>query len=657
MKVVNDSPKVYTIDNFLTDEECQHFINISKDKIKPALVSGDKEGFVSNGRTGQNHWVLHNTDNITKRIGEKIAEQVGIPLENAEAYQVIYYDKTQEYRQHYDGWLFDGSEKSRRNMKYGGQRMKTALVYLNDLEAGGGTKFTKLNLEVNPEKGKLLVFENVHSGTNKRHELSEHAGMPVIEGEKWALNLWFREESRQKLYDYNKGAAPEGVSPSTPQRETPSTPEGEIPQMTPLSNISVLDNVNFSIGSIGNHMLEELRTLDVNKNYKTSMNDEWRGWVYNQKLKGLCLSKIEEKLRKQNYSPHLIYDLLYKENTEIKNKEIKEKNKLKKIVNMDEQFPDYFLEVGDYFPFIKIGSKELHNIVNDKDIIIIVIDKIEKIVLDKILTLQTDNNLFLLYEELEENLNIPNYFINKNKFSNILEKDKNLLYILDANRRIKHLKEFSNIEEIIELKIEKDILSINVPYLMIENVLDDKLLKRVLDYYNNSSNQELHNSCNKNRLHVHPDQELEKMIDNKLSRSLFPEIKKIFYFDVEYRELYKICSYNSETNGRFAAHRDTPYPHQHRKFALSLILNDDYEGGELILPEYYTSLKPKANTAIVFPGICTHQVNPIISGSRKTIITFFCTEKPDDPQSNERNRVKSNFFIERKVENSLVYPF
>ena len=32
---------------------------------------------------------------------------------------------------------------------------------------------------------------------------------------------------------------------------------------------------------------------------------------------------------------------------------------------------------------------------------------------------------------------------------------------------------------------------------MIENVLDDKLLKRVLDYYNNSNNQELHNSCNK----------------------------------------------------------------------------------------------------------------------------------------------------------------
>ena len=41
--------------------------------------------------------------------------------------------------------------------------------------------------------GKLLVFSNVYENTNKRHENSEHAGMPVIEGEKWAFNLWLRE--------------------------------------------------------------------------------------------------------------------------------------------------------------------------------------------------------------------------------------------------------------------------------------------------------------------------------------------------------------------------------------------------------------------------------------------------------------------------------
>ena len=230
MKIINNSPKVYIINNFLTDKECDHFINISRNQIKPALVSGDKEGYVSNGRTGQNCWLKHNFDDITKSVANKISKEVGIPIENAEAFQIIYYDKTQEYKQHYDGWLFDDSEKSKRNMKYGGQRMKTALVYLNDVESGGGTKFTKLNLEVNAEKRKLLVFENVHSGTNKRHELSEHAGMPVIEGEKWAFNLWFREESREKLYEYNK-------------EENTLKPTKEVS----ISEFSVLDDLNFSI--------------------------------------------------------------------------------------------------------------------------------------------------------------------------------------------------------------------------------------------------------------------------------------------------------------------------------------------------------------------------------------------------------------------------
>ena len=66
-------------------------------------------------------------------------------------------------------------------------------MYLNTVSKGGGTRFTKLNKESTAEKGKLLVFHNVYADSNERHELSEHAGLPVIEGEKWAFNLWLRE--------------------------------------------------------------------------------------------------------------------------------------------------------------------------------------------------------------------------------------------------------------------------------------------------------------------------------------------------------------------------------------------------------------------------------------------------------------------------------
>jgi prolyl 4-hydroxylase len=57
---------------------------------------------------------------------------------------------------------------------------------------------------VAPEKGKLVIFENVYGDTNERHELSLHAGMPVLKGEKYAFNLWFREMERTKIPDYIK---------------------------------------------------------------------------------------------------------------------------------------------------------------------------------------------------------------------------------------------------------------------------------------------------------------------------------------------------------------------------------------------------------------------------------------------------------------------
>ena len=48
--------------------------------------------------------------------------------------------------------------------------MVTALVYLNDVEEGGETKFPILNIEVKPRVGRMLVFHNVYKGTNKKRE-------------------------------------------------------------------------------------------------------------------------------------------------------------------------------------------------------------------------------------------------------------------------------------------------------------------------------------------------------------------------------------------------------------------------------------------------------------------------------------------------------
>ena len=197
-----EDPKVYAYNNYLTNEECDHFIKVGKPNLKPAYVSDTKKGTISKGRTGTNYWLVHNHDEITRSVGKRISELIGIPLENAESYQFIHYDETQRYDQHWDAYTLNDSEKCRRCLKYGGQRMVTCLLYLNTVEEGGGTSFPNLKIESKAEKGKMLVFHNCLPGTNTPHPNSLHAGCPVLKGEKYAINLWFREINMKKIYDF-----------------------------------------------------------------------------------------------------------------------------------------------------------------------------------------------------------------------------------------------------------------------------------------------------------------------------------------------------------------------------------------------------------------------------------------------------------------------
>ena len=229
------------------------------------------------------------------------------------------------------------------------------------------------------------------------------------------------------------------------------------------------------------------------------------------------------------------------------------------------------------------------------------------------------------------------------------------IFLLSPNRRIKDIFTKFDVDFIENMNLSHYNETYNCPYIMLENVFDTELLNEIKAFYmkmKKCGKLIAHQHSTKDRLHVHPDISLTKKIDSKLSRTILPELRKLFYFDCKYREDYKICSYDSETSGRFHAHRDTPAPYQHRKYAMSLFLNDDYEGGELSLVEYGITIKPKANTAVIFPGICTHKVNKVTQGSRMVMITFFVNGK-----SRPQYKMKSNFYDEKGVVESSIFPF
>ena len=190
--IYNDDPLIYVIENFISDEECDHFVQASQGGLQRAKTIGGKDGIYHENRTGSNMWLPHNHSDLTEKVGKRIADLVGFPLKNAESFQVVYYTGGTQYNDHHDA--FNGeTEEGRKHLKRGGQRIYTAIAYLNDVEEGGDTEFRDLNISVAPKKGSILVWKHVLPGTTKVHPMSLHAGRPVTGGEKYAFNLWFRE--------------------------------------------------------------------------------------------------------------------------------------------------------------------------------------------------------------------------------------------------------------------------------------------------------------------------------------------------------------------------------------------------------------------------------------------------------------------------------
>ena len=117
-----------------------------------------------------------------------------------------------------------------------------------------------------------------------------------------------------------------------------------------------------------------------------------------------------------------------------------------------------------------------------------------------------------------------------------------------------------------------------------------------------------------------------KAVSDRLAYRIGPELTKVFAFDREFTfDAHVVLSYSAEGRHFFAAHRDNGAPATaDRAFAVSLNLNDDFEGGELVFPEYAAvRVSPPAGAAAVFSCSLLHAVGPVTRGRRYALTTFF----------------------------------
>jgi PKHD-type hydroxylase len=61
-----------------------------------------------------------------------------------------------------------------------------------------------------------------------------------------------------------------------------------------------------------------------------------------------------------------------------------------------------------------------------------------------------------------------------------------------------------------------------------------------------------------------------------------------------------------------------------RKLSMTIVLNENYEGGEFEFFHNGTIIKAKMGTIIVFPSYFVHRVRPVTKGTRYSLVAWFC---------------------------------
>jgi len=199
-RAVSRDPWVVVFDTFLSDAEVDALVRGSaKEGFQASVDAGPRQPdgsfkpIVSSARTSETAWCVTeqcsgdpDVRNVTKRI-EAVTR---VPYTNSEYLQVLHYEPGQYYVSHHD-YIPD------HNLMPCGPRLYTLFLYLSDVEEGGATKFNHLGFEVQPKKGRAVLWPSVlDADPFAADRRTQHEAMPVARGAKYAANAWIH------MYDF-----------------------------------------------------------------------------------------------------------------------------------------------------------------------------------------------------------------------------------------------------------------------------------------------------------------------------------------------------------------------------------------------------------------------------------------------------------------------
>lgn len=179
---------------------------------------------------------------------------------------------------------------------------------------------------------------------------------------------------------------------------------------------------------------------------------------------------------------------------------------------------------------------------------------------------------------------------------------------------------------------------IPAPVLVLPNVFGPDLCRHLVGLYDRQGGGEsgvmrgnvgVYDRAFKSRKDVNiEDETLKRHLQGLIARRVLPEIEKLFFMKITRMERYMVGCYAAEDGGHFRPHRDNVSEiTAHRRFAISINLNDDFDGGAVSFPEYNPrGIKALPGWCVVFPCAALHAVSKVTRGRRYAFLPFVYDE-------------------------------
>jgi prolyl 4-hydroxylase len=185
--VATSPVELFAVGDFIGQEDCTRLCAMIDAVARPSSLH--ELDYASGFRTSYSG-DLDPRDPLVAAVSQRIDALLGLDSVIGEPVQGQRYMPGQQFKPHND-WFYTSEGYWPQEEARGGQRSWTAMVYLNDVEAGGATLFTQLGIQIEPKRGALLIWNNALPD-GRPNEATLHAGTPVVRGAKYIITKWYR---------------------------------------------------------------------------------------------------------------------------------------------------------------------------------------------------------------------------------------------------------------------------------------------------------------------------------------------------------------------------------------------------------------------------------------------------------------------------------